>query len=534
MDLDSSLLPSQVYQKDSHIMGIGATLLGALGIGIASMGFGWWNRADYFHHIGEYPNGWVGYDVFAFIGLLLFTVFSPSGVTLLYVGVSTLMRLWGGMLGLAVFGALGVVLVVVGSLGMVWGNETMQCLGIFCVDTAKYALVPGARPEAGLGFRSMIGMTAFFSLLPMGLVILTQVALRAFRLDRRLLAPRRQRLVLERTHVVPFAVVAFIFIVCWALVSFYMPNSWDKFTAGDCAKCTTAAAVVVGVYAQLGVEGHLGTEDVPKQHLFLLVPAHHAAECCCHSREPQRAQADDAAVSAAAKLYLRGGGLCPSDGVHAAAVLPVLGAGPQLYWQVQRRFKWDCHIRAVGAFARSAGGCAPVTVRVSCESVLCPAFHYGGVVGVLDLGAQGAGVRYAAGDDWSHGGVVRAVRRSGELPRGVFSVPPVEPPGYANDFTVPLITLTTWFMLVAMGVFALEPVRRRFFELFYYLHIAAFYMIVPTVLWHAAAAWEYFLPGLTVWFMDRLLRMYRSASTVEVVSAVASDALWSCVSGTRR
>ncbi|ORC86168.1 putative ferric reductase [Trypanosoma theileri] len=79
-------------------------------------------------------------------------------------------------------------------------------------------------------------------------------------------------------------------------------------------------------------------------------------------------------------------------------------------------------------------------------------------------------------------------------------------------------------MLVAMGVFALEPVRRRFFELFYYLHIAAFYMIVPTVLWHAAAAWEYFLPGLTVWFLDRLLRMYRSASTVEVVSAVASGA----------
>ncbi|KAH9600198.1 hypothetical protein LSM04_007193 [Trypanosoma melophagium] len=124
-------------------------LIGITGLGTASMGFGWWNRADYFHHIGEYPNGWVGYDVFAFIGLLLFTVFSPSGVTLLYVGVSTLMRLWGGMLGLAVFGALGVVLVVVGSLGMVWGNETMQCLGIFCVDTAKYALVPGARPEAG-------------------------------------------------------------------------------------------------------------------------------------------------------------------------------------------------------------------------------------------------------------------------------------------------------------------------------------------------------------------------------------------------
>ncbi|KEG06593.1 ferric reductase [Trypanosoma grayi] len=110
----------------------------------------------------------------------------------------------------------------------------------------------------------------------------------------------------------------------------------------------------------------------------------------------------------------------------------------------------------------------------------------------------------------------------GMFPRGIFSIPPVEPPGHVDNFTVPLITLTTWFMLLAMGVFALEPVRRRFFELFYYLHVAAFYMIAPTVLWHAAAAWEYFLPGLTVWFVDRLLRMHRSASAVVVVSAVAS------------
>ncbi|ORC86169.1 putative ferric reductase, partial [Trypanosoma theileri] len=169
--LDTAPQPKKI---GARIYATFCILSGITSLGIASMGFGWWNGADYFHQ-GVYPNGWVGYDVFTFIGLLLFTVFSSSGVTLLYVGVSTLMRLWSGILGLAVFGALGVVLVVVGSLGMVWGNETMQCLGIFCVDTTKYVVVPGARPEAGLGFRSMIGMTAFFSLVPMGLVILAQV-----------------------------------------------------------------------------------------------------------------------------------------------------------------------------------------------------------------------------------------------------------------------------------------------------------------------------------------------------------------------
>ncbi|EKF26927.1 ferric reductase, putative, partial [Trypanosoma cruzi marinkellei] len=111
--------------------------------------------------------------------------------------------------------------------------------------------------------------------------------------------------------------------------------------------------------------------------------------------------------------------------------------------------------------------------------------------------------------------------QTGTFPHDIFSIP-MSIPMAASNFTVPLISLTTWFMIVVMGLFALEPVRRRFFELFYYLHILSFYMIAPTVLWHSAAAWEYFLPGLTVWFVDRLLRMHRSASTVEVVSAVAS------------
>jgi NAD(P)H-flavin reductase len=81
---------------------------------------------------------------------------------------------------------------------------------------------------------------------------------------------------------------------------------------------------------------------------------------------------------------------------------------------------------------------------------------------------------------------------------------------------VPLITVTTFILLVSMGILALEPVRRRAFELFYYAHLFAVYTTVPAVLWHAAAGWEYLLPGLTVWFADRLLRHVRSSRTATV------------------
>ncbi|RNE95324.1 ferric reductase [Trypanosoma conorhini] len=139
------------------------------------MGLAWWHRADYFHHQGSYDSGWVGYDVFTFIGLLLFTACFSVGVTLLYVGVSAMLRMWHNTLGLAAFCAVGTVFTAVGCLGMAWGKETMQCLGVFCVNTKKYVEVPGMRPEAGTGFLSTIGITVFFSLAPMGLMMLLQV-----------------------------------------------------------------------------------------------------------------------------------------------------------------------------------------------------------------------------------------------------------------------------------------------------------------------------------------------------------------------
>lgn len=106
---------------------------------------------------------------------------------------------------------------------------------------------------------------------------------------------------------------------------------------------------------------------------------------------------------------------------------------------------------------------------------------------------------------------------AGFFPKDVFEIP-MSLPSSIDNFTVPMNTLTTWLLFVCMGVFALDPLRRRFFELFYYSHLVATYIAIPAVLWHAAASWEYLLPGVTVWFVDRLVRMYRSASVVKLLS----------------
>jgi len=104
------------------------------------------------------------------------------------------------------------------------------------------------------------------------------------------------------------------------------------------------------------------------------------------------------------------------------------------------------------------------------------------------------------------------------FPKEIFQLPPQNPEGMDN-FTVPLIFITTMILFLAMGVFALEPVRRRFFELFYYTHLFAAWTTLPATLWHAAAGWEYMLPGLTIWLIDRILRASRSNARVRILSA---------------
>jgi predicted ferric reductase len=113
--------------------------------------------------------------------------------------------------------------------------------------------------------------------------------------------------------------------------------------------------------------------------------------------------------------------------------------------------------------------------------------------------------------------------KTGNFPTDIMDVP-MHLATSIDNFTVPLITLVTWITFITMGLFGLHYVRRHYFELFYYSHHLTYTLLIPAVLWHAAAGWEFLLPGVALWFVDRCMRAYRSASAATVLSATAYDA----------
>ncbi|RNE99808.1 putative ferric reductase [Trypanosoma rangeli] len=543
MSVHTPFLPQSQYWKEHQLVPLGLAAGGVVSLGIASVGFAWWYGADYFHHQGAYDRNWVGYDVFTFVGLLLFTVCSSSGVTLLYVGVSALLHAWHNSLGLVAFGAVGSAFTAVGCLGMIWGKETMQCLGVFCVGTKNYVEVPGLRPEAGIGFLSVVGITVFFSLAPMGLTMLLQVALRVTGVDRRWLAPGLQQLGMNRVRVVPLAASALVLVLCWVLITFYVPNSWEYFSASRIAKNAQLRATTNYTLCQTAWD-QFTCPELPWSWVFtrnwvwsnMLVLKMYPSNMFFFAYFLILLLMVTAIrVSRSGRMFLKRRLPLLWDFTWGEAGFALLTVTMLLlfflYWIQCHNFKMlfaggnDAGMEAVQRWARSFGQLAvallsllifPSTRFSLLHSIFGTSWESSlWVHKVLGYGMLLATVAHMLAWYVFYG-------QMGKLPRAIFSIPPMDPPLHVDNFTVPLVSLTTWFMLVAMGVFALEPVRRRFFELFYYLHVLSFYMIVPTVLWHAAAAWEYLLPGLTVWFVDRLLRLHRSASRVEVVSAVAN------------
>ncbi|CAD2220090.1 Ferric reductase like transmembrane component/FAD-binding domain/Ferric reductase NAD binding domain containing protein, putative [Angomonas deanei] len=107
----------------------------------------------------------------------------------------------------------------------------------------------------------------------------------------------------------------------------------------------------------------------------------------------------------------------------------------------------------------------------------------------------------------------------GKLWHNLFSLPTyVGYKGIRNDFTVMAITYVSVIMFITMGIFAYHPIRRRFYELFYYSHIITSAMLVPLTIVHASAAWMYLLPGMTLWCADQMTRLWQKGTQVEVLS----------------
>ncbi|KAK0704546.1 hypothetical protein B0H67DRAFT_603657 [Lasiosphaeris hirsuta] len=69
------------------------------------------------------------------------------------------------------------------------------------------------------------------------------------------------------------------------------------------------------------------------------------------------------------------------------------------------------------------------------------------------------------------------------------------------------IGIMAWAALALMLLTSLRIVRRRAFELFYYLHFA-FLIFIGGALYHATYGFEFLLPGLILWALDRVARWY--------------------------
>lgn len=80
------------------------------------------------------------------------------------------------------------------------------------------------------------------------------------------------------------------------------------------------------------------------------------------------------------------------------------------------------------------------------------------------------------------------------------------------------VGLVAWLSLCLVFFTSLGFIRRNFFEVFYYAHALVIAFIVGALI-HAEHAPEFLLPGLCLWFVDRLTRFVHNFRPVDVVSA---------------
>eukprot|EP00484_Ammonia_sp_Unknown_P017965 CAMPEP_0197024074 /NCGR_PEP_ID=MMETSP1384-20130603/4725_1 /TAXON_ID=29189 /ORGANISM="Ammonia sp." /LENGTH=886 /DNA_ID=CAMNT_0042452409 /DNA_START=72 /DNA_END=2732 /DNA_ORIENTATION=- len=90
---------------------------------------------------------------------------------------------------------------------------------------------------------------------------------------------------------------------------------------------------------------------------------------------------------------------------------------------------------------------------------------------------------------------------------------------HADNFT-PIVQYYVMILMVPvvylMGTFYV--VRRRYFELFYYLHLFGALIMVAAILWHASQAWRYIVAPLALYTIDRMIRMANSSRICRVES----------------
>eukprot|EP00051_Salpingoeca_urceolata_P032187 m.14595 g.14595 ORF g.14595 m.14595 type:complete len:1020 (+) comp4851_c0_seq2:172-3231(+) len=541
---------------------------------IAGMGLYIFNMADWFNDPGPYAyQSWVGYTPRQFVGLALFSFLTPPAFTLLFVAMQT----GSAMLGRLASSRLRVAVVVVGiaalitmsGLGWTWANQLLRCGAIGCLGTKKWPVPEVDFPEAGTGWKTVIGAQAFFCAVPL-IIALASALYLDFKgkssgkgASKPLLSAGTQD---TSGHVYrhntkwmwAIGMCCLAVMVGLFISTTIIPDSWEYFTPNRIA--SYAVIPVTHNLTRCKDSSHYScpefkwaymfTMDVtagpdailhvfPGNLLFYLYlaitglagltvqtfrPLQQLMDRKVRTALPSllwkrvgKSQAHFLTLSFRVQFYSVGEILM----ILATAFLVIMWC---IYWFHDHNFNtyWgtaEALASTAEVYARSFGQLAVLLMSLlffpaARTSVLRPFF---GASWEASIGAHRVlGTLFMVAAICHMAFNYKWFDEVGIFPDDLLAVPMHLASGIDN-FTVPMATLVTWLSLILIGVLAMEPVRRLHFELFYYAHHLSICMMIPMVLWHAASGWEFLLPGLIVWFTDRSLRAFRSQRKVEWV-----------------
>eukprot|EP01084_Bolivina_argentea_P288535 495236_1 len=86
-----------------------------------------------------------------------------------------------------------------------------------------------------------------------------------------------------------------------------------------------------------------------------------------------------------------------------------------------------------------------------------------------------------------------------------------------QDWTVIIMFYIMIFIVPITYIFGtLQIIRRKYFEIFYYLHLFGGLIFIGCLLWHAAQSWRYLIPPLSLYAIDRMIRLSNSSKICHV------------------
>lgn len=549
---------------------IAITLAGAALTGLSAGCLAWFVTCDWFHDHGPYDKDtWGGFTLAQLVGLLIFTFAAPTAFTFLFVGLQQTSRhaadVSRGQHGLVV--AIGAaVLITLAVLGGIWSSEFLACMGFACYGATLLAAVDlSDNTQSVYGFKVTIGLALFFVGLLLAIVIIAAYV-RAWKTARTGVASApieeaasligstdgngnsskdKQPIVRPYMHThtagawlwAGYFLYAGLLLAWWLLPTSIIPSSWEFWKPSRiaynayhqlttdvsgcggqpprfCAELSGAPLTSINI----AVNDYLNLKIFPSSIIFftwlLVVPLLSIVILQFHTLR----RIFSKKVSMFGSLF--------SLGELAFFSLFVLLITLWLYyWIGSHNFHGrSSTVSEKEVIFRTMGQLAVLVMAL----LLIPAARSSLVASFFRVSWEAA-IQYHRwlGTLWILCVLAHIIayfvflQSEGTLAANWF---PLHYSGSIDNFTVPHMEVITIFAIIVLLVTAVwERTRRKHFEWFYYSHLLTYAVLVMSVLWHAAAAWMYLLPAVTVWFADRMVRAYRSARAVRILELRARD-----------